>query len=474
MVFNFQKISIRFRNGKFTLYFCVTPLKIINVYPDVMEEVIPKQGLNIFNQWSESLKEIMVQDWGLSVDLAKWLHVLFFLLLIGLVSWVVDQITKQVIVNVIKRIVRKTTNQYDDILVEKGVFNRLAHLAPALVVFYMLPSIMIDFPSSVELLQELVGMYMILIGILVFVSLLNAANEMYNRRDTASQIPIKGYIQVVQIFLILVGLIWALSVLFDFSLKGFFAGLGAFAAVLILVFKDTILGVVASIQISANKMMRIGDWISMPSRNADGTVLDITVNTVKVQNWDKTIATIPTYALVTESFHNWRGMEESGGRRIKRSINVDMSSVKFCSPEMLERFGKMHLIADYVKTRQEEIKRYNEELQVDESVPVNGRRMTNLGTFRKYLEEYLKNHPKIHTEMTFLVRQLQPGDKGIPLEIYVFSNDQAWANYEAIQADIFDHILAIMPEFELRVFQNPTGHDFNAFNPWHKKSKENI
>ncbi len=426
------------------------------------QEIIKVTNPGFFERISETFRDIMINDWGLSDGLAKWIHVAAFVTLIILVSWIVDRITKQVIVAVIRRVVAKSKNQYDDILLERGVFNRLAHIVPALVVFYMLPTIMIDFPNSVEFLQELVGVYMILMAIMVVVSFLNAVNDIYNRRDDSANVPIKGYIQVLQIIIIIIAIVWALSIVFDFQLKGFFAGLGAFAAVLILVFKDTILGVVASIQISANKMMAIGDWISMPSRNADGTVLDITVNTVKVQNWDKTIATIPTYALVTESFHNWRGMEESGGRRIKRSVNIDMASVKFCTPEMLDKFRKIKLLSSYIDERQKEIHEFNQKHQFDDTVPVNGRRMTNIGTFRKYLEEYLKNNPKIHSGMTFLVRQLQPTEKGIPVEIYVFSNDQAWANYEAIQADIFDHILAILPEFDLRIFQNPTGEDFKS------------
>jgi len=299
---------------------------------------------------------------------------------------------------------------------------------------------------------------------MVAISFLNAVNEIYNKRENAKRVPIKGYLQVLQGLLILIAFVWALSILFHFQLIGFFAGLGAFAAVLILVFKDTILGIVASVLISTNKMMAIGDWISMPTRKADGTVMSITVNTVKVQNWDKTIASIPTYAFITESFDNWRGMEESGGRRIKRSVNIDMSSVKFCTPEMLDKYKKYHLLKDYIVSRQKEIEDHNKNLNVDPSIPGNGRRMTNLGTFRKYLEAYLTNHPKIHNDMTFLVRQLQPSDKGIPLEIYVFSNDQAWANYESIQADIFDHILAVLPEFDLRIFQNPTGQDFQKFH----------
>jgi miniconductance mechanosensitive channel len=410
--------------------------------------------IGLFERLSLNLKHVFTDDWGMSELLAKWLHVVIFVLLIVLVSWIVDKVTKRIM---------RTKNQFDDIILEKGVFNRLAHIAPAIVVYYMLPAIMIDFPNSVKVFQNITGVYMILVGMMVILSFLNALNEIYTRtQKNASHVPIKGYVQVLQIILIIIAVVWALSVLFDFSLRGFFTGLGAFAAVLMLIFKDTILGVVASIQISANNMMKIGDWISMPSRNADGTVQDITVNTVKVQNWDKTIATIPTYALVSESFHNWRGMEESGGRRIKRSINIDMSSVKFCTPKMLERFRKIKLLESYVDSRQKEITEYNQTLQINEEVPVNGRRMTNVGTFRKYLEEYLKDHPKIHKDMTFLVRQLQPSDRGIPIEIYVFSNDQAWANYESIQADIFDHIMAIMPEFELKIFQNPTGADFQT------------
>jgi miniconductance mechanosensitive channel len=232
------------------------------------------------------------------------------------------------------------------------------------------------------------------------------------------------------------------------------------AAVLILVFKDTILGFVASIQLSANNMVNVGDWISMPKYNADGDVIDIGLNTVKVQNWDKTIATIPTYALVSESFNNWKGMEESGGRRIKRSINIDMKSVGFLDQDQIEKFRKYYLLADYITAKEKEIAEYNSSLEVDDSVVTNGRRMTNLGTFRAYLENYLHNHPKVNQDMTLLVRHLQPTDKGMPLEIYLFSKDQVWANYEAIQADIFDHILAIMPQFGLRVFQSPTGDDF--------------
>jgi miniconductance mechanosensitive channel len=237
------------------------------------------------------------------------------------------------------------------------------------------------------------------------------------------------------------------------------SGLGALSAVMMLIFRDALTGLVAGIQLSANNMLLEGDWLEMPAFGADGDVIEISLTTVKVQNWDKTISTIPTYALITNSFKNWRGMSESGGRRIKRAIHIDMTSVRFSSPEMIEKYRRMQLLRPYIEKKLQEIKAYNAEHQIDESESVNGRRITNLGTFRAYLVAYLRNHPMINQEMTFLVRHLAPTDHGIPIEVYVFSSDKVWANYEAIQADIFDHILAIIPEFGLRVFQQPTGAD---------------
>jgi miniconductance mechanosensitive channel len=228
-----------------------------------------------------------------------------------------------------------------------------------------------------------------------------------------------------------------------------------------LVFKDSILGLVGGIQLTANNMVHIGDWIEMPKYGADGDVIDISLTTVKVQNWDKTISAIPAYALISDSFKNWRGMSESGGRRIKRSINIDMNTVKLCDPMMLDKFRRIEHIAEYIDAKQSEIDEYNAAANIDNTEMVNGRRMTNVGTFRAYVVAYLKNHPKINQNMTFLVRQLKPTECGLPIEIYVFSSDKVWANYEAIQADIFDHILAVIPEFGLRVFQNPTGSDFS-------------
>ncbi len=371
-----------------------------------------------------------------------------------------DFIVKRIIIDAITKITRRTKNDWDDILVKRKVFNRLAHLAPAIIIFYSLQYIF-NAPDLVTLLGNITQTYMVILVLRVIEALLNALLEIYRKLPISKGREIKGYLQVIKIFFYFAGIIIIISIFSGEAPKALLTGVGAMAAVLMLVFKDTILGFVASIQLSANNMVNMGDWISMPKYNADGDVIDISLNTVKVQNWDKTIATIPTYALVSESFNNWKGMEESGGRRIKRAINIDMSSVGFLSPEQIEKFRKYHLLNDYITEKEDEISKYNKTLGLDDSIVTNGRRMTNLGTFRAYLENYLHKHPKIRQDMTFLVRYLQATERGIPLEIYVFSNDQAWANYEAIQADIFDHILAILPEFELRVFQNPSGADFN-------------
>jgi miniconductance mechanosensitive channel len=396
---------------------------------------------------------------GLSENLAIFIeNATVILVTIGL-ALLADFILKKVIIGSINRLVRRSKNEWDDVFVERKVFNRLAHLAPALIVYYSLHYIF-EAPNLVNILGNLVQSYMVLVVLLVIDALLNALHEIYRRLPVSRGRNIKGFVQIVKIVFYCAAVILIISIFSGQAPKVLLTSVGALAAVLILVFKDTILGLVASIQLSANNMVNVGDWISMPKYNADGDVIDISLNTVKVQNWDKTIATIPTYALVSESFNNWKGMEESGGRRIKRSINIDMKSVVFLDQEQIEKFRKYHLLADYITAKEKEIAEYNRSLELDDSIVTNGRRMTNLGTFRAYLENYLHNHPKIHQEMTFLVRHLQPTDKGLPLEIYVFSKDQAWTNYEALQADIFDHILAIMPQFGLRVFQNPTGDDF--------------
>ena len=415
--------------------------------------------MNSITQWVDKLDKLLLST-GMPEGLEATTRTVIVAVIIFSLAILADLITRKIIVSGIKRVVRKTKTQIDDILIQRRVFHKVAHIIPGLLIYSTAGFIFTDYPALGDIVTRLALIYIIIVLLLAIDSFINALHQIYLTTPVSEGRPINGYVQVVKIIIYFVAIILIIASLTKESPNKLLTGLGAMAAVLLLVFKDTILGFVASIQLSANKMVKPGDWITMPSHNADGTVLDISLNTVKVQNWDKTIATIPTYALVSDSFRNWKGMEESGGRRIKRSINIDMNSVRFVDDEMAEKFKKIQVLKDYVVNREEEIMKYNEENKIDGSILVNGRRMTNLGTFRKYVEEYLLHHPKIHNDMTFLVRQLQPDERGLPIEIYVFSNDQEWANYEAIQSDIFDHILAVIPQFELRVFQNPSGRDF--------------
>lgn len=419
-----------------------------------------------------------IRELGGMEFLAKPVVALVCILIIIFVAWLAHFLIRQIFLRIVSRIAKRTKTDWDDILVKNKVFSGLAHLAPAFILFFTA-----DFASPVVLenldmeemkilsenyylsfyifLSGIARIYFTLIVVFVANSILNSALEIYNTTSFAHHRPIKGYVQLVKILVFFMAGIMVISILLDKDPTYLLTGLGALAAVLILVFRDTILGFVASIQLSANKMVAIGDWIEMKSHRADGTVLDITLNTVKVQNWDKTISTIPTYALVSESFNNWKGMEESGGRRIKRAVSIDMGSIKFCDSAMLSRFEKFDLIRDYVLQKEKELKEYNKGKNLLDEDYISGRHQTNVGIFRKYLEVYLRQHPMINLDMTFLVRQLDPSGKGLPIEIYVFSKDKEWANYESIQADIFDHIFAVVPEFELKVFQEPSGADIS-------------
>jgi len=413
----------------------------------------------MIQQFSEDIIQWLIEA-GMQHQTAILIRMLLCLLTVFLLSYIADRLVKGLFIKIVSRFVKKSKTLWDDVLLGRKFFSRLAHFAPALVVFYTIHWVFDGYPVLVSIVQGATRVYMIFVGMQVIDAFLNAVHDIYLTLPVSRSRPIKGYVQITKVIFYFIGTILIFSVILNKNPGYFLGGLGAFAAILLLVFKDTILGLVAGIQLSANDMVRPGDWISMPGYNADGTVSDISLNTVKVQNWDKTISTIPTYALVSNSFTNWRGMEESGGRRIKRAINIDMKSVRFCDDEMVQKFKKIQILQEYIDFKLEELAKYNKENGIDETVKVNGRRMTNIGVFRKYVEAYLKKHPKIHNDMTFLVRQLNPSEKGIPLEIYVFSNDQQWANYESIQADIFDHLLAVIPEFNLRVFQNPTGDDF--------------
>ena len=395
---------------------------------------------------------------GLAENVAGTIGWLAVAVAILILAWLSNVIAKQILLRIVAFFIRRSKTRWDDALQNRMVFVRFSHLAPILVIYFGAAAL----PSIQDMLERVSIAYMYFMGMLILYAFLNAANDIYEEYDVAREKPIKGDIQIVQIITMLFIAILIFARLIGRSPVALLTGLGAMTAILILVFKDTILGLVASLQLSFNDMVRRGDWIEMQKFGADGDVIDVSLHTIKVQNWDKTITSIPSYALISDSFKNWRGMSESGGRRIKRSINIDMNSIKFCTADMIARFKKIQHITEYIEKKTDEIERHNEQTRADTTTLVNGRHLTNIGTFRAYVVAYLKNHPKIHHNMTFLVRQLQPTEHGLPIEIYVFSNDQAWANYEAIQADIFDHILAVVPEFDLRVYQSPTGSDFTA------------
>tara|TARA_B100002019_G_C21243527_1_gene586946 strand:- start:14 stop:1003 length:990 start_codon:yes stop_codon:yes gene_type:complete len=310
----------------------------------------------------------------------------------------------------------------------------------------------------------------VVLGIIVIViatsinAFVNASSDIYSKSRYSGRLNMKSYLQVFKLIVNLFAVIIFVAVLSGNSPLYLLSGIGALTAVLMLIFKDTILSLVSSIQISSNDLFKVGDWVEAPQFGADGDVIDIALHTIKIQNWDKTISVIPTHKLVDSSFKNWRGMSDSGGRRIKRSIKIDMNSIKFCSQEMIEKYKNIKILSEYISNKVKEISEHNKENSISVDTQINGRSLTNIGTFRAYIESYLKNNRNIHDGMTFLVRQLSPQSDGVPIEIYVFSNDTNWVNYESIQSDIFDHLLAIIPEFDLRVFQNPTGKDFSDFS----------
>jgi miniconductance mechanosensitive channel len=411
----------------------------------------------------EALKDWLVQR-GLDTEQVEIVNMLAGAGLLLLAAIVAHFLTKVIVRRLVKTAVRRSKTTWDDALVEAKVFSRLAHLVPGVIIQSAAPTVFAATPKLASAVSTATFVYMTVMGMLVIGAGLNAVVTIYRNTSASRRVPIKTFVQVAKLIVYCMGGLAILAIFLGKSPLVLVSGFGAFTAVIGLIFKDSILGLAAGIQISANDMVRRGDWISMPDHGADGDVLEVSLTTVKVQNWDKTITTIPSYALVAESFRNWRGMEESGGRRIKRAVNIDVTSIRFCDKEMLERFKRIKFISEYVEHKHEELRQYNAEHADDDTLLVNGRHMTNVGTFRAYLEAYLRHHPKVHKNMTFLVRQLPPSERGLPIEIYVFSNDQAWASYESIQADIFDHILAVIPLFDLRVFQSPTGADLRAFS----------
>jgi len=401
-------------------------------------------------------------NYGFNADLAELsargisFAVIVFLSLLG------NFVAKSLILKSISKLITRSRFKWDDTLLHKQVLNRLAHYAPALVLYQLIHIPLENYQTAINIASNLILLYMIFLGIRVIDALLNAITDIYQSFDTSKEIPIKSFTQILKIVVYFIGSVLIIAIIIDKSPIYLLSGLGALTAVLLLIFKDTILGFVAGIQLMANKMIARGDWIEMQKHGADGDVLDVTLTTVKVQNWDKTITTIPTYQLISESFKNWRGMSESDGRRIKRSINIDLQSIGFLNDEQLLRLKKIELITSYLESKHNEVMQYNENNQTDTSSLVNGRNLTNIGTFRAYVAAYLKSHPMINQDMTLLVRQLAPGETGVPIEIYVFCKDKNWGNYENIQADIFDHLLAVIEEFDLRVYQKPSGIDLHA------------
>lgn len=399
-----------------------------------------------------------IMDWftGYGVDriTASYLATGILVVFIGLVSLFANYITKKVVLRALSLLIHNNKFKWDTVMLEKRVFHRLFHIVPAMIIY----SFATAFPEQIAfIIQRFSSAYIVLVGISVIDALLNSVDDIYRIYELSKNKPIKGYLQVTKISVYIVGGIVFIATIIGQSPLLLLSGIGALTAVILLAFKDSLLGLVAGIQLSSNDMIRLGDWIEMPKYGANGDVIDISLNTVKVENSDKTITTIPTYALVSDSFKNWRGMKESGGRRINRAINIDITSIAFCTNEMIVELEKIHDLTDYIRDKKIEIARFNLGNNIDSSDSISGRRLTNIGIFRAYIQSYLKNNPKIHKDMVQLVRQLPPGEYGLPLDIYVFTNDTEWTNYENIQSDLFDHLLAVVPQFGLRVFQKPNG-----------------
>jgi len=372
---------------------------------------------------------------------------------------IIDLIVKQILVRALRAFAKRSSITWDDALVRHNVFGRLVQVVPALIVFVGVPFVPGLPEGGVQLIRNVAMGYMVLMMTLAITALLSAANTIYAASPVAKQRPLKGFVQLVQIVVWILGGVLIVATVLDRSPLLLLSGFGAMTAILLLVFKDTILSLVASVQLTAQDMVRVGDWIEMPQFGADGDVIDVQLHTVKIQNWDKTITTIPTHRLITDSFKNWRGMSQSGARRIKRTIFIDVSSIRFQTQDEVNHFTRFALLQDYVKNKEQDLADYNAGLATEVDAEVNRRRLTNVGTFRAYAYNYLKNHPLIHKAMTLMVRQLSPGAEGLPLEIYCFTNTTEWTVYEDIQADIFDHLLAIVPEFGLRLYQKPAGSD---------------
>lgn len=409
-------------------------------------------------EFSTLFKRYLIEN-GMAEGSAHLLNLGLNLLVLGLLLLVLHLFARRVIIRIFNAFSVKTSTTFDDSLMQSKFPNYAGNLLPLLLLIFSIPTVFAGYPTFANGLRIVADIYLIILSILICRSLLRSSKNYLKTLERFRDKPLDSFMQVFMIFVWAVGLVFIFSELTGRSVLGFLISLGAASAVILLIFKDTILGFVASIQVSVNDIVRIGDWITFSKYGADGYVTEINLATVRVQNWDKTYTTIPTYSLIADSFHNWRGMEESPGRRIKRSLFIKQNSIRFVTAEDLQKFERFSIIAPYLRERQKEIDEFNQTHDFDRETVLNGRNQTNLGIFRKYADAYLRAHPLVNQDLTLMVRQLEPTTEGIPLEIYCFSNDKRWTHYEQIIADIFDHLIAAIPYFDLKLFESPSGDD---------------
>lgn len=407
------------------------------------------------------IRELFI-DAGLSYNLSLFLSTVILVLVVTILSWLANWLAKLLINTVVARIIEKTRTQWDDIFHRQKVFARLSHLAPALVIWFMAGWALRSYPLWLIAVHKLAYIYMVFAGMWVMLAFVEAWHQIYNSLQLAQHRHIKGYVQLVKIFVIIIAVLIVISVIFKTDISRILAGLGAMAAVLILVFRDTLLGLVASIQLSADNMLRIGDWITVPKRDVDGVVVDITLNSVKIQNFDKTLINVPTYSLVNESFQNWKGMEEAGVRQIKRSINIDIRTIRFLDDELRARLCDVPALKEFIEAGKKG--NYAGSLTEKSNQFFNLSRLTNLGVFRYYAETYLKQNPLIDVRQTYFVRHMPHEGNGLPLQVYAFTLTNEFTLHEDIQSEIFEHLIAIMNEFGLKVYQQPSGDDLLALS----------
>jgi miniconductance mechanosensitive channel len=415
----------------------------------------------IMNDLAIWFKDLFVHA-GFSYNFSSFLSTIALVLIVILLSWFSNIIAKAIILKVVSRIVKKTAVTWDDIFLEQKVFTRLSHFAPALVIWFMAAWALKAYPSWFLVVQKLTYIYMVIIGMVVINSFIEAWHEIYKTLAIARHRHIKGYVQLLKIIIVVVAILVIVSVIFKKDISTLIAGLGAMAAVLIFVFKDTLLGLVASIQLSADKMLKVGDWISIPRRDVDGIVSDITLNTVKVENFDKTIITVPTYSLVNDSFQNWKGMEEAGIRQVKRSVFIDLKSVRFLDKELKDKLYRVPALKDFIESKEIKSDLSGKDFDTTESPFFNSSQITNLGIFRFYTEAYLRQLPNVDRSQAIIMRQLPFEGNGLPLQLNLFTKNTEFISYENLQSEIVEHLLAIMNEFGLKAFQQPTGDELQT------------